>query len=45
MFDLMIWAYCYIGVGIVRRGLLSLKLEKEGMLNSYAYDLRTIRLL
>ncbi len=28
MFDLTIWTYCYVGVGIVRRGLLSLKIEK-----------------
>lgn len=28
MFDVVIWGYGYVGVGIVRRGLLSIKLEK-----------------
>jgi hypothetical protein len=45
MFDLVVWGYSYVGVGIVRRGLLSLKLEKEALLNGYSYDLRTIRVL
>lgn len=45
MFDLLVWTYAYVGIGIIRRGLLSLKIEKETLLNGYAYDLKTIRLL
>lgn len=45
MFDLTVWTYGYVGVGIVRRGLLSLKVEKDALLNGYSYDLRTIHLL
>lgn len=45
MFDLIVWSYGYVGVGIVRRGLLSVKMEKEALLNGYAFDLRTIHLL
>jgi hypothetical protein len=45
LFDLVIWAYAYVGVGIIRRALLSIKLEKEALLNGYSFDLKIIRLL
>lgn len=45
MFDLVIWAYFYVGVGILRKAVLSVKLEKEAMLSGYAFDLKLVRLL
>ena len=45
MFDLAVWAYFYVGVGILRKAVLCVKLEKEAMLNGYAFDLKLVRLL
>ena len=45
MFDLVIWTYFYVGVGILRKAVLSVKLEKEAMLSGYAFDLKLVRLL
>ena len=45
IFDLSIWMLTYIGVGIVRSALYSIKHERETLLNSFNYDAKLINIL
>lgn len=45
MFDLIIWTYSYVGLGIIRQFLLQIKLQKENLLNGYSFDLRIMFIL
>ena len=45
MFDLAIWILIYTGIGIIRRGILAIRNQREVLLNGYSFDLRTLRVL
>ena len=45
MFDLAFWAVIYVGVGILRNALASIRIEREQLLSTFSYEYRLIRLL
>ena len=45
MFDLAVWALTYIGTGLLRNALFSIKLERETLLSTFTYEFRLVRLL
>ena len=45
MFDLAVWAFTYIGVGIVRNALFSIKSERQLLLSTFSYESKLIHLL
>ena len=45
MFDLAIWVISYVGVGLIRKAIYIIKIERDIVLSDYSYNKKIIIIL
>jgi len=45
IFDLGVWMFSYVGIGILRKAIYTIKYERETLIKNYNYDSKLIKIL